>query len=525
MIIRGILDRSLSSQICIRGFAPIKELARISIADYSYQRNPIYAQQQEIATFLDNEEFLFFPEVILSLKLRKDLTSLKPKDSRLGAVAELELTSKFTSNIDRFSLKIKKQKYTSVNDVRNKDSLDLVELLLDDDYLADLIKKGKHPFHRIDGNHRLKAAEVATSGKVKEMICPFCIILNDVLIQEEFDQDGNSKKVENNSNQKFDKVVFHNINTKTIPLTSEENLKVIIDDEYNFQDQYLRDKFGWEYFATRKIYKDLPENIKDVYPNLGELFVKNPRTFTIGLVNLLLEKKEISKSEKSIKNLKESFSKINQIFGNDELLKNLDGFEITIACVYLQISRAANVKLFINWVKNNQIYNLKGINPKSLIDIYSNIAEAKKKEIFVSMAFSNETKSHYDAIKKATEEINNTYDLEIKLRELRIDKFEAGYSYDINDEILKKIEESGLLIVDISKHNGNVYHELGYMMGLNQAKGLNQENFIIIKSNDPKFKDDKVGFNLTSIKQLRFDDTLQLVDMLKESLKKYYNLI
>ena len=27
MILRGILDRSLSSQICIRGFAPIKELA------------------------------------------------------------------------------------------------------------------------------------------------------------------------------------------------------------------------------------------------------------------------------------------------------------------------------------------------------------------------------------------------------------------------------------------------------------------------------------------------------------------
>lgn len=33
MIIRGILDHSLNGQICIRGFAPIKELARISKAD------------------------------------------------------------------------------------------------------------------------------------------------------------------------------------------------------------------------------------------------------------------------------------------------------------------------------------------------------------------------------------------------------------------------------------------------------------------------------------------------------------
>lgn len=97
------------------------------------------------------------------------------------------------------------------------------------------------------------------------------------------------------------------------------------------------------------------------------------------------------------------------------------------------------------------------------------------------MAFCDETKSHFNAIQKATAEINGEYNQDITLREIRIDQFKAGYSYDKNTEILKKIEESGLLIVDISKHNGNVYHELGYMMGLNQAKGLNQENFIIKK--------------------------------------------
>tara|TARA_B110000902_G_scaffold111846_1_gene131895 strand:- start:1409 stop:1705 length:297 start_codon:yes stop_codon:yes gene_type:complete len=79
MILRGILDRSLSSQICIRGFAPIKELAKISRADYSYQRNPIYEQQEEISAFLDEEEFLFFPEVILSYKIKSDYTKLQDK--------------------------------------------------------------------------------------------------------------------------------------------------------------------------------------------------------------------------------------------------------------------------------------------------------------------------------------------------------------------------------------------------------------------------------------------------------------
>lgn len=524
MIIRGILDRSLSSQICIRGFAPIKELARISVADYSYQRNPIYKQQQEIATFLDNEEYLFFPEVILSLKLRKDMTILKGKDSRLSPIQELETNNKFNSNVDKFSLRVKQQKYASSRDIRNKESLDLVELNLDDEYLRTLIKDNRHPFHRIDGNHRLKAAEVATSGKVKEMIAPFCIILNEVTINESFDTENNKIKIENNSNQKFDKVVFHNINTKTIPLTSEENLKVIIDDKINFLDAYLKDKFGWEYYATRQIFEGLPENIIEVYPNLGNQFVKNPRTFTIELVRLLIDNKIITRTEANIKNLEQSFKSVNQIFGNHNFLKNLMGYEITISCVYLQLSKKGNIELFINWLRNNHIYKLTGLDAKSLIDIYTNLKETKNKEIFVSMAFCDETKSHYSAIEKAVEEINRDFSLDIKLRQIRIDQFNMGYSYDINDEILKKIEESGLLIVDISKHNGNVYHELGYMMGLNQAKGLNQENFIIIKSNDQKFKDDKVGFNITSIQQLRFDDTLQLVSQLKESIKTYYKL-
>lgn len=38
MKLTGILDNSLNGQLCLRGFANIKDLARISEADYSYQR-------------------------------------------------------------------------------------------------------------------------------------------------------------------------------------------------------------------------------------------------------------------------------------------------------------------------------------------------------------------------------------------------------------------------------------------------------------------------------------------------------
>ncbi|MFA7686548.1 MAG: hypothetical protein WCY25_01650 [Moheibacter sp.] len=522
MIIRGILDRSLSSQLCIRGFAPIKELARISQADYSYQRNPIYKQQEDIRTFLDKEEYLFFPEVILSFKLKTDL-SLKGANLTVQPLQELETTRKFTSNVDNSKVRLKPVPYKSAVDIRGKESVELVELELDDTVLLDLIAQNKHPFHRVDGNHRLKAAESSNTSKVKTMIAPFCIILNDYIINEQFDGEKNIK-VYDDKNQIFEKIVFHNINTKTIPLTSEENLKVIIDDTDNFPDTFLKEKFGWKFIVIRKIFKDLPENVKDVYPNLGTEFLKNPRTFTEQLITLLLRNKIITKSKKSIANVNQALKDINQLFGNYEFIKNIDGYVLTVASVYLHLTKDYNINIFINWIKNNHIEKLNGLDAESLISIYKKLREAKSKQIFVSMQFCNETKPHYDAIVKAVDEINKEFNNDIKLKEIRIDKFNRGHSYEINDAILELIEESGLLIADISKHNGNVYHELGYLMGLNQGKELKQENFILIKSNEDKFKDNRVGFNITSIQQLRFDNPLQLVEKLKESIITYYNL-
>ncbi|MBC8883337.1 hypothetical protein H9X57_07565 [Flavobacterium piscinae] len=91
------------------------------------------------------------------------------------------------------------------------------------------------------------------------------------MIYEEF-KDGSTNKTHEYLGEKFERVVFHNINTKTIPLTSEENLRVILDDEKNFTDEYLKEKFGWEYYAIRKVFKKLPKDLVNVYPNLGKDF-------------------------------------------------------------------------------------------------------------------------------------------------------------------------------------------------------------------------------------------------------------
>lgn len=298
MVLRGILERSLSSQLCIRGFAPIKALARVSKADYKYQRNPIYLQEKEISTFLDEEEYLFFPEVILSYQIKYD-TTLKGADKNLTPIQKIETENKFVSNVDKSQFKVKIQKYNDQPDIRNNSELRIVDFILDDEILATQIKNKNQPLHRVDGNHRLKAAESATSEKVNNMVVPFCIILSDCIIREQINEDGSISKIEVSQSEKFEKAIFHNINTKTIPLTSEENLRVILDDKKNFPDNELRSKhtFGWEYLATRKVFDKIPENISDVYPYLGTEFNENPRTFLKEIIKLLLENKKISQKK------------------------------------------------------------------------------------------------------------------------------------------------------------------------------------------------------------------------------------
>ncbi len=521
MILRGILDRSLSRQLTVRGFAPIKELARISKADYTYQRNPIQEQEKTITTFLEEEQYLFFPEVILSFKLKIDYTKSKiSKDIR--PLTEIENKGKFTSNVDKTSVKVKTVNYKNSTDIRGTDNLKAVEINLNEEILKKLIEEGNHPFNRVDGNHRLRAAEVSKSSKIAEMNVPFCIILSEELHTEIDTEKGKKKRVEDKG-EKFEKVVFHNINTKTIPLTSEENLRVILDDEKNFKNEELKDNFGWEYFAIRQVFKKIPNNIDEVYPFLGKNFLEQPRTLSKHIVKLLVDKGDIDKRS-YVRTIISALKNVNHIFGNYEGLKKKNDISIVVAMLYIAIAKNGNLDLFVHWILNNHINDLEGLNPTSLVDIYKKIRESKEKQIFVSMQFDEETKPHYEAIKKSVEEINQEFNLDIKLREIRIDKFNKGHSYKIDDEILRLIEESGLLIADLSAKNVNVYQELGYLMGLNQGKGLKQNNFILIKKQDKDFKDSDIGFNIRPFQQLRFNDTLALSEMLKDAIKKYYEL-
>lgn len=554
MILSGILHSSLGGFTVIRGVAPLGDLARCSEFNSEYQRNLIDTHKAEIERFLADRQFLFFPEVILSASLQFDYNAYKGNRS-IAPVADILAGTGFTSNVNSLSVKTVETKLPkSLNILGALNAPQLAYLDLPEDQLENGLK-----LFRIDGNHRLSAAVDAKPGEANYGLpTPFCIVLHDDPIQA----------------QRFEKVVFHNINAKQIPLTSEENLRLILEEGEGclFDDKILLESpsFGSAYYLARKLTVELNEH----YLSALREALRNRRSLALALSQFLIGKgvvptdtaSSLDEMEKSfsvmerhsahlqilkwtldnqITRLREAFQKVNAIYQERPKLAKNGCHGVLVAFLYFALYNGGKqLSAFARWVTSNRIDHLapasdnqglgyhyhlgriQAVDAASLVNVFESILTARHREIFISMAFRDETKETFETIKKTVRQVNDKHQLDIQLREIRIDQFNKGHSYTIDDEILKVIEGSGLLIADLTFGNRNVYHEIGYLMGLNRGKGLEQDNFILIA--DKKARGDElesdIGFNLKSWQQLRFDSTRQLEEGLTESLETYYRL-
>lgn len=193
----------------------------------------------------------------------------------------------------------------------------------------------------------------------------------------------------------------------------------------------------------------------------------------------------------------------------------------------------AKLERFTNWIIRGHLADLSEIAPSDLLAIFEKLQTAKSRQVFVAMAFRPETVSTYNAIKAAVDQVNNLHHLDIQLRPIRIDEFDNWHSYKIRDEIMRLITESGVLIADLTYGNANVYHEIGFLFGLNEGQRAYQDNCILIW-NDGRLalghenKDDleaiDVRFDLKDFSQIRFNnDTNSLRDKLAIALNEHFN--
>lgn len=232
--------------------------------------------------------------------------------------------------------------------------------------------------------------------------------------------------------------------------------------------------------------------------------------------------------EIAIQSLRSTYAKLGDNYGNISMF---------VALVYFKLFDENKFVSFVEWIIKNGINKipvedyLPTHSAESLIELFNRVYEAKGREVFISMQFNDpQSEMIYEKIVQTIERFNNRNGLDIRITMIRIDQKTTTEMFTISNEITRAIENSSLIIADLSSHNVNVYHEIGIAMGVAQAKNVPAPVILLYKT-DSSFRDKNtidadhfIGFNLRGESQLRFETYKQLEDGLWERLQKHYEV-
>lgn len=499
--LQGVMTETLGGFRVVRGFARLSELAAWSFAD-DYQRDLKPKHQQDIQAYYQRGEYLFFPEVVLALELQADYE--KKGAPRADPMQLLMRGETFKSNVNGVSVKPTKTRMAA--------DLTRVNITLPE-------STGK-VLKRIDGNHRISAFEALTDVALLDAKpVSFCILL-----------------LPHGSARQSEKALFYNINSKALALTSEEVYRGIIEDEEHFPDDVLEKDFGPEFVLCRQTRKALHF---DYLPNLRGVFGRNDGQEDSRCSVLIESMRDLQRERERLNDssplpdsakLLQAIRDVNESY-TDEHLQRSNSLGLFSAFLFFAIQEGPRYRQLENWVKKNRQYELKTINASDLIRIFEKVAESRRRKIFVSMQFKIPDKNgqwidnpNWKTIESAVSELNREHQFDLKLKPIRIDEFDKGYSYPISSEIFQLIEDSGYLIADLTAGNKNVYHEVGLLMGLNQARQKQHDNFLLLHNSSVGDLSKDFGFNIADFKQLRLADTHAIGQAVKKQIAIFYGL-
>ena len=253
-----------------------------------------------------------------------------------------------------------------------------------------------------------------------------------------------------------------------------------------------------------------------------------------------LYKTEIYKSFlHNVSSIDSIINAIDVVRGEYDLFKENEYGNIAFLCamIYYALLDKNKLKSFVNWATQNGIKKI--IEPddlskdasNNLVDMFEQIHRAKANEIFISIQFGDsQSELIYEKIVRAIERFNAKHKtITLNARPIRVDRTIESSTFSIQDKILDAIQSCSLIIADLSSANINVYHEIGYAMGVAQSHNMIPNMILLYKEDTDHNKERKdvdkfIGFNLRNLSQLRFKDYSQLVDGLVERLEKHYGV-
>ncbi len=503
----GLLqDNVLGTFKVIRGFADLQDLAEVSVAmqyqgakdgnGTGYQRQLDEQHVEDIKRFLSKGRYRFFPEIVLSLRSKGASDPIVPYGKRRTSVADRA-----------FWVTIR------------------LKALRDD---------GFSRIHRIDGNHRLEAAkrlleDQRRSAAFKDFSkAPFCFVVLD------------SDRPEDD--ELAEAMLFNLINSNALPIASEHSLSVLMRDDGAAAERFVEDP---QVYLTRWIHGKVKDWPQGFYAAMGE----TPLSRLHSAAGVLVRPGGISKATQQ-----DLESEAGHLFGplyelavtlraqHEKFVHSYAFFPIA-AEVYARHSRVdlakgANTEAerlrraerwlrdFAHWFDRVGAADMPiPADPSILWTVFKRDLDKRAGQVFVAMSFQDTKtlEAVYQALEEAITQFNGNHP-NTPLAPMRIDK-QQGASYEIPARVFQEIDQSRLVIADLTDEKPNVYCEVGY------AKSRGIPFILTFHKKRPcdmppwsreSTPGNKVHFDLAPYRYIEYDNPLALRDNLKKELDAFF---
>ncbi len=433
----------------IRGFADLRDLAEVSTAmryqggengqGTGYQRQFDEQHVEDIKRFLSKGRYRFFPEIVLSLRSKGANDPVVPYGKRRSSPND-------------------KAYWVSVN-------------------LKALRVEGGSRICRIDGNHCLEAAirlvkEDKSFASIKShREAPFCFVVLD------------SQRPEDD--ELAEAMLFNLINSKALPIASEHSLSVLMRDDGAAAERFVEDP---QVYLTRWIRDKVKDWPKGFYTAMGD----TPLSRLHSAAGVLLRPGGISKATQQ-----DMETEAGHLFGplydlavrlrdQHEKFVNSYAFLPVAAEVYARHSKvnpakganaeAERLRRAERWLREfARWFDCLGAadmplpaDPSILWTVFKCDFDKRAGKVFIAMSFSND--QALQEVGKAIDEALdrfNAHHPNSPLAPRRADR-QKGASFEIPAWIFSEIDQSRLVIADLTDERPNVYCEVGYA----KSKGI-----------------------------------------------------
>lgn len=477
MKLNGILDFSMGNFLCLRGFASMRDLANISEPNPAIQRDLIEEHKGEMAEFLNRGEYLFFPEVVLSMIL-SDGINFRELDEFWQMVSSPEGMP--PKKLGEFKVSVSNRETKKEDNQYSVERVKIASITFDEKIVR---------LNRIDGNHRLSAAGDVT----KDLQIPYCILLFRTADESE----------------RYSRAIFHNINSKQIPLKLEENLKVIIESDKVFHDDKLENdpSFGLHYRLTRQLLREIDFKC---YTSVNTYISDVRYTFFVDLFKYLLEKGAIQK-DNAIETVKSQLVDIETSLRESQITATTTNIAVIGAMAFYKLTHPDKYKHFCVWLKKNNIGDVEMLKIDDVIKIFDKVYLGCPRKVFLSRWYPKKTDAEYDRAeyrKKIISEVVASLGLEL----IDIGYPETG-SFDIRNDMYRSIEECDIFIADLTGDRPNVMVEVGYAL-----KHITTKRMLIYYY--PIKVGDRPPFDLDGYENISIADSLEIKQKVKPRIER-----